>query len=127
MKKILIVDDDDVFHFMNRKMISIWNPDVHVTVAFNGLEALERLRVTSPGDMPDLIFLDLDMPLMDGFQFVSVFNDMSLPNKDTIRIVILSSSDDLGDKVKASSLGVTDFLSKPLTIDALNRLARSQN
>ena len=67
-----------------------------INFASNGQQALEILQLYKSGkmQMPDIIFLDLDMPVMNGYEFLEEFSKIDLPNKNAITIVVLTSSAD---------------------------------
>jgi CheY-like chemotaxis protein len=98
MKKItvLLVDDDTTCTFLCQKVLDSIEVTKQVYTARNGMEALEVLDKCLSGEvcMPDLILLDLSMPIMDGFQFIHAFKNLHFYNKDRILIVITSSSID---------------------------------
>lgn len=113
---ILLVDDDeiDVMNVQRAfKRNNILNP---LFVARNGLEALELLRGNGPQAMPKerrLVLLDLNMPKMNGLEFLrEVRND---PDLHTLTVVVLTTSADERDKVEAYNLNVAGYIVKPVT------------
>jgi CheY-like chemotaxis protein len=121
MKNVLLVDDDQVFNFLSTKILERMGVADNIHVALNGEEALALLNNYYQGSMsmPDVILLDLNMPIMDGFGFLQAFQRLSLPKIERIKIVIVSSSQDPQDVEMARSLGVAYYLSKPLTEEKL--------
>jgi CheY-like chemotaxis protein len=118
-KKILLVDDEPISHFINIKAIEMAGIDSDIKTVSNGSEALEYLEEKAAA--PDVIFLDIDMPVMDGFGFLRSFKEMEIENKDRVKIIILTSSFNHEDVEKAMSFGIETFLAKPLTrIDLSN-------
>ncbi len=113
---ILLVDDDDV-DVMNVqrafKKNNILNP---LFIAHDGMEALELLRRDGPGGMPKerrLILLDLNMPRMNGMEFLrELRND---PELRSLTVIVLTTSDDERDKVEAYNLNVAGYIVKPVT------------
>jgi CheY-like chemotaxis protein len=97
-----------------------------VDICTSGSEALDDIRRNSNNieKIPDVIFLDLNMPVVDGFVFLFEFDDFAQTIKDKCKIVVLSSLlDKLAiDKVLRNEF-VTDFIPKPLTQPALERLS----
>jgi CheY-like chemotaxis protein len=126
-KKILLVDDDQIHHFIHTKVIERAGIDCDISTASNGDEALEMIRGHLAGIVftPDIILLDLDMPIMNGFEFIKIFQQMEIPNKDNIVIVILTSSMNIADVEKARSIGIQRFLTKPLTTQDVSKLFAS--
>lgn len=83
----------------------------------NGKQALDGLMELSKNGvaLPEVIFLDLTMPIMDGWDFLESFRETDLPGKEEIKIYVLSSSINPTDKERAlSHKEVSDFISKPL-------------
>jgi len=121
MKNVLLVDDDEIFNFLSTKILERMGVANDIHVALNGEEALTLLNNYYQGSVsvPDVILLDLNMPIMDGFGFLQAFKRLSLPRMDRIKIVIVSSSQDPQDVQKARELGVAYYLSKPLTEEKL--------
>lgn len=99
MQTILIVDDDESFHFLCEIQFCRSEKDYKLLKAYDGVEALEILRRT--GDCPDLILLGINMPRMDGHEFLEEFAKI---NSGEIPIVaMLTSTDQQSDKQKALS------------------------
>lgn len=120
MKNVLLVDDDYVTNFVNKKMLERTGLCSNIQIAMNGAEALELLKrdFSNGKPNPDIIFLDINMPIMGGFSFIVAFNDLPLLNKATIKIVILSSSNDSKDIAKAKAFNINCF-TKPVSINCL--------
>lgn len=110
---ILLIDDDPTVNFLNKIIIEKSNIGARISEETHAPNALEQL---SNGNLnPSLILLDLNMPAMDGWNFVEQFEKLPQDNLDT-KIIILTSSINPSDKEKASNLAsVTDFCSKPLS------------
>ena len=89
----------------------------------NGRDAMQVIEEASKGNTsaPDVILLDLNMPVMNGFDFVQALQDSSIPNKQRLSIVILTSSDNSVDIERARTCGINHYLRKPLTINDLQR------
>jgi CheY-like chemotaxis protein len=117
MLHILLVDDDDV-DVMNVKRAfkrnNIVNP---LYVASDGIEALDMLRDKRaiPGERR-LILLDLNMPRMNGLEFLRTLRDD--PQLRSLTVVVLTTSDDERDKVEAYNLNVAGYILKPVTFSA---------
>jgi CheY-like chemotaxis protein len=113
---IYIVEDDSVASFVIKKVIGQKMGNSSCMVLPNGKLALEKLR---SGEIdPDLIFLDINMPIMDGWEFLDACIEES---RDTIPVFLLSSSINPADKARAMNYSqVLGFLSKPFTSQKLD-------
>jgi CheY-like chemotaxis protein len=116
MKKVLLVDDDRTAQFLGQVLLrkcGVTGDQVHT--ANNGQHALELLSDWSGGNVsPDLILLDLNMPILDGFGFLEAFRLVNNSQSRNVKIVVLSSSCDPRDEKRAMELGASLYLSKPL-------------
>lgn len=123
MKKIdlaCIIDDDPIFIFGAKKIMELGNICNSFMVFHNGDEAINSLKpiIRSNQQLPDVILLDLNMPIMDGWQFLDEFVKISCPKPVTIYIV--TSSIDPADVERAKSYSsVNNYLVKPITSNNL--------
>jgi CheY-like chemotaxis protein len=123
-KNILLVDDDQICNFLTQQILLRLEVANEIYTALNGREAL-KLLTPSDGNatiIPDLILLDLNMPIMDGFAFLDKFKDLQIPGKENISIVIVSSSQNSNDVKKAMDKGVDHYLTKPISIVELKSI-----
>jgi CheY-like chemotaxis protein len=116
-KRVLLIDDDDIFHLIHTKLLKASGFAAEVVSASNGKHALQLLQ--SCETLPDVILVDLNMPVMDGFCFIEAFNQLEIKGKENIFVSILSSSRHAKDIERAESLGVNYYLSKPLDLTTL--------
>ena len=122
MKNVLLVDDDSIFQFLSTSMLSrLGIPKNEVHTALNGQQALGLFNDYYSGAqaLPDVILLDLNMPVMDGFGFLEAFRRLNLPHKEDVKIIIVTSSSNPKDIDRAMKLGATQYLTKPLQEDTL--------
>ena len=119
---ILLVDDDDIAIFISQRIAEMSRLFKSIRSATNGQKALDILNesTTSNTTVPDIILLDLDMPIMNGLAFLESFHASCFPDKNRITIIILTSSLSENDKMESKRFGVRHFLSKPLTLETLN-------
>lgn len=128
MKKIEIIaliDDDPAFVFITEKIIEKTNHFKEVKVFDNGLNALNYLKENLNNDthLPNIIFLDLSMPVMDGWQFLDEYALLKIKDKSKITVYICSSSISPYDITRAKSISeVTDFIIKPITKEKLTEI-----
>lgn len=129
-RTILCVDDDPITLMLYKKVIAKAEFGDTILFAQNGEEALELLLKIKSQDSdlttsqtPDLIFLDLNMPVMNGWDFLEHFTKKIHKQSKQISIIILSSTIDPSDYIRAKQYEVvTHFLSKPLTVEMLKDL-----
>lgn len=116
-KLVLLIDDNLVDLKINSKIIKISNLFDEIITCQSGDEGLAYLRKTlnDAGKLPDLILLDIQMPDMDGFDFLELYKKMPKKLTESCLIAMLSSTLDYGDIKKAeASLHVIKLLRKPL-------------
>jgi len=114
---VMLVDDGELDNFLHRKVIERAHFAKKIVVANSGREALEYLETNEnlEGGLPNLIFLDINMPGMDGFHFLDAFKDLSTSIRDTCKIMILSSSINQGEIERITKdKHVLKFIDKPL-------------
>ncbi|AUC75587.1 response regulator [Olleya sp. Bg11-27] len=117
---ICIIDDDPIYAFAVQKLFKMNNFSNKCVVFKNGQEALEGLNNihNRHGALPDLILLDINMPIMDGWQFLEVYKSTSLHKKTPI-FITSSSVDNLDvSKAKTNDL-VRGYVNKPLNLNSL--------
>jgi CheY-like chemotaxis protein len=116
-KFVMLIDEDEIDNIINQKIIESNNFSERVAVFQTGTDALDFLRLNSKNaeNLPDLIFLDINMPIMDGFQFLEEFEKLDGPILDKSKIIMLSSSISPRDIDRAASNRfVKKYLNKPL-------------
>jgi two-component system, chemotaxis family, chemotaxis protein CheY len=125
-KDVFVVDDDKVYHFILKKLFSKNNLNINPSFFINGLEAIEVIKgkIDSGKDLPDLILLDINMPIMDGWQFLDEFRKTKTAKDDKTTIYLVSSSDNISDinKAKEYQDQVQDYFFKPMTAEDLFKI-----
>lgn len=118
---ILLVDDDEVSNFLNEDLIKDLNFASEIYIATNGEEALGFLKSECifKKDCPDLILLDLNMPVMNGFEFLSEFEKLKSKLNVKVPIVVLTSSSNLRDMESVQKFEISGYINKPLTVKKL--------
>lgn len=122
---VLLVDDNDTDNFINNRIIELTNFAKRVVVKSSGKSALEYLsdNKDNASELPDIIFLDINMPIVDGFVFLHEFESYPESVKGKCKVAILSSSDNKRDINKIINNDyVVKFITKPLTEDALTEI-----
>lgn len=127
MKKIdiaCIIDDDPIFVYGQKKIMLLANFCKGFLVFHNGKEALDYLKpILEKGEKtPDIILLDINMPVMDGWEFLDHFTKIS--TKQIIKIYLVTSSINPADKQRAKEYEkVSNFIVKPISADQLNQIS----
>jgi CheY-like chemotaxis protein len=117
MKTVLLVEDESTFQMIGKILLrTIGLPPENFYSAQTGKEALELLdKLTAECKaLPELILLDVYMPIMDGFGFLEVYAKKDYPGKDRVTIIALTSSQDPQHMEKMKQFGVTKYMTKPL-------------
>ncbi len=126
LRCIMLVDDDTNDNYYHTREIKKANPSIEVIEKQTGLEALEYLETNKENMelIPDLIALDINMPVMDGWQFLKEYSIMEKEFQDSVVIIMLSTSGDPDDIEKAMKYScVSDFITKPLTREKVTNIA----
>jgi len=121
---VLFVDDDEITNYLNVRLVQKLKIANEIKVATNGLEALELIKKKRKAgeNCPNLIFLDLNMPLMDGFQFLETFSQMdecAVPPR--IVVVTTSTNNKDLDRLQHYSF-ISGYINKPMTTEKLQRV-----
>lgn len=121
-KVICIIDDDPIYQFLMNKIIS-FSKTQHAIIFFkNGKEALDNFTLDPNKNLPDIILLDLEMPVMDGWDFLKAIDKLHTENT---AIYIVSSSISDEDKEKAKTFPkIRGYFSKPIDSDKILEITK---
>jgi len=124
--RILLVDDDEINNFISIKLIKKALLNTDITACLNGRFAIDQLleiKQKDPEKLPDFILLDINMPIMNGWEFLEEYNKLNIDPEGKTKIFIISSSVFSNDISKAKSYPlVKDFISKPLNVEKINEV-----
>jgi len=128
---IYLVDDDRIYQFTAKKTLETIDLTQNISIFSNGEEAIEHIKekLEQPHSLPDVIFLDINMPLMDGWQFLDEYVKLDVRLKKNVTIYMVSSSVDEADIKKSKEYEVIkDYIIKPIGRerfeDLLNRITK---
>jgi len=131
LKGILLIDDNETSNFLNHRLLSRMDVTENIQIFSNGQSALEYLRKINSGEFnstdpdyfkPELILLDVNMPVLDGFEFLAIYHqEFSDELKQNMLIAMLSTSSHPQDTVRAGEYAAP-YILKPLTIEKVNNL-----
>jgi CheY-like chemotaxis protein len=123
---ILLVDDDEINNFISIKLIKKAVDNTAISACLNGRFAIEELveiQKHDPSLLPDFILLDINMPIMNGWEFLDEYKRLNIDPQGKSKIYIISSSVFSNDINKARSYPlVKNFISKPLSVDKIKEL-----
>lgn len=127
MKKatILLIEDDELDIISVERSLKKVNNDYILHTAYNGIEALKMLRDTAQVLIPDVILLDINMPKMNGIEFLKVLRADAIL-KD-IKVFIMTTSSENSDRSDAEELGISGYILKPLNYTDNNKRSDSMD
>lgn len=124
-KSVLLVDDDPTINFVHKLFLTEWEVTDQIFTAANGQEALEFLAQNKDFGQhpPSMILLDINMPVMNGFEFLEAYEDLPESNKASVIMAMLTTSLHEKDRDKASKfINLDSYMSKPLEKDQLMKV-----
>ena len=125
---ICVIDDNDVYQFVMKNSINKLNPNIKILAYLNGEEGIESLKkmIAENQPLPDVILLDINMPIMDGWEFMNEFIKIKSQMSHVMPIYLTTSSLDASDIDKAKRYeDITGFLSKPIDRHTLLKITQS--
>jgi CheY-like chemotaxis protein len=124
IKSIMLIDDNPNDNFFHQRVISKFDKEIEVQVNEDAVTALEKLKNSDADESkPDIIFLDINMPIMNGWEFLEEYRKL-LPTQQTeLIIIMLTTSDNPADIALVKQYDfVSDFRTKPLTIEMIKEI-----
>ena len=125
---VALVDDDKIFQLTSAKIIHTLNLTRSILQFANGEEALQYLKdnAAQAENLPDYIFLDINMPYVDGWMFLADYATLKVNLKKEISIFMISSSIDPRDIIRAqNNSDVREYISKPVTPEKFKKLLQT--
>lgn len=120
---VMLIDDSEIDIFITKRLLEFNNFSKHICSACSGRDALEKLKNNE--NLPDVIFLDLNMPVLDGFKFLKELSKLPDHINSKLHVVVLSSSENQRDIKRASrNPVVVQYISKPLTHEKITDLRK---
>ena len=128
---VLLVDDDEINNFISIKLIKKALLNTEIMACLNGKFAIDQLleiQRHDPDKLPDYILLDINMPIMNGWEFLDEYTRLNIDPSGKSKVFIISSSVFSNDINNARSYPlVKDFISKPLNVDKIVELFRVED
>jgi len=125
---ILLIDDDKVTNYYNQRIINKCATVMDSIAVSSGENALKYLKEAEEGKTvkPNLIFLDINMPAMNGWEFVEEYNKLNKDFTKDIKLVMLTTSNNPEDYQRSLKIDtINDFINKPLSVDLLMDIVKS--
>ncbi|SDM51785.1 response regulator [Kriegella aquimaris] len=123
LNSILLVDDDPATNFVHRFVIKKTKLTEKVTVVENGKEALDYLQSNDNEPKPNIIFLDINMPIMNGWQFLEEYERLNANTQGDIVLIMLTTSLNPDDLSKANTFTtINGYRNKPLTTKMIEEI-----
>ncbi|KQC02653.1 response regulator [Pedobacter sp. Hv1] len=123
---LLVIDDDDINIFIIKKIVEKTGFDIDMVAKSNGQQAIDYLSetITAEKTLPNLVLIDINMPVMNGWEFVEAYQTLGI--EQNVDLYILSSSVYENDIERTKSYStVKGFISKPLSIERLSELIKA--
>lgn len=116
MKSIALIDDDEIFHLLMKACLKQVEVKVELTGYMNGQLAFDQIRNARKKDRPEIILLDINMPVCNGWMFLDLFDGLKENVKNSMRIFMVSSSIDPMDIERANTHPlVVRYIEKPIS------------
>ncbi|RDC66066.1 response regulator [Adhaeribacter pallidiroseus] len=121
INSVLLIDDDAISNFLNTRLLKEMQVAHDIKVTLNGEEALRFLQQEKAANhpFPELILLDINMPVMNGFEFLEAFRDVADENNHSVVIILTTSTNTRDFEQLKQYEEVEVYLSKPLTDENL--------
>jgi CheY-like chemotaxis protein len=123
LSSVLLVDDDPTNNFLNERLLKRLAVTEHILVAENGQQALaviQQASTTPQPAYPALILLDIQMPVMNGIEFLQAYQLLPLAQRRATTVVVLTTSMDPRDLTRLEALPAAGRITKPLTLEKLD-------
>ena len=124
LKNILLVEDDLATNFLHKMLLNELKLVDSINIAENGQEALDYINSCASEDLPELILLDINMPYMDGFEFLENYKGLPAERKTGVIVMMLTTSNNPKDLNKANDFKPTikGLIEKPLTEEKVKEI-----
>lgn len=123
LSSVLLVDDDPTNNFLNERLLKRLAVTENILVAENGQQALaviQEASATAQPSYPALILLDIQMPIMNGIEFLQAYQLLPPAQRSATTVVVLTTSMDPRDLTRLEALPAAGRITKPLTLEKLN-------
>jgi len=122
---ICFIDNDEVYQYMFTRSLKAHELTKKISTFPDGEQAISFLKanIDNKAELPDIIFLDINMPIMDGWQFIEEYIKIKPRIGKQVTIYLITSSTDAADIEQAKKIGeISDYLVKPINPDMLKAI-----
>lgn len=128
LTRIMLIDDNKLDNFFHKRVINKYDATLEVIEMLSAIDALEYLKECKTNNHPDIIFLDINMPGMNGWEFLEEYKRIPEDLRTSMVVVMLTTSENPNEKERASQdSSLTGFISKPLSTEALKNVLETFN
>ena len=121
--KVAIIDDDSIFQFTTKVKFEKLELANEVLIFNDGEEVLEYIKANDIGNLPNILLLDINMPIVDGWDFLEMYKNIEVEKQNVMKIYMLSSSINPDDVKRAeSNVFVKDYITKPIRDEDLTKI-----
>ncbi|OGX84582.1 response regulator [Hymenobacter glacialis] len=122
LSSVLLVDDDSTNNFLNELLFQSLGVTDKLLLAENGNQALDLIENTAGPDEPALILLDVNMPGMNGIQFLEAYKRLPQAQRSATVVIMLTTTMDARDLSRLEELNIAGLVSKPLTKEKIENI-----
>ena len=123
LHKVVLIDDNETTNFLNQRLLNRLGVTEEIVVFTDAAAGVKHLwGADAPRTMPELVFVDLRMPGLDGVEFLEQYQQQTTPVRERTKLVVLTTSMMPADRARVAAYAGVDYLVKPLSREKIERL-----